>query len=100
MSPTNKEMQLRKTCELYVYVLISQGKEVPYEILECAHSYDYDYLVDCVSDLSEALKEMDSESFESIVNNTQRQEARDLRNWWEMQQEADRLRKILTKTCL
>lgn len=29
MNPTNKEMQLRKTCELYAYVLKMQNKEVP-----------------------------------------------------------------------
>lgn len=100
MNPTNKEMQLRKTCELYVYVLKSQGKEVPEEIQECADSYDYDYLVDCVAELSDALIGLESDTFERIVNNTQSREARDLRNWWEMQKEADRLRKELVSTCL
>ncbi len=100
MNPTNKEMQLRKTCELYVYVLKSQGKEVPEEIQECADSYDYDYLVDCVAELSDALIGLESDTFERIVNNTQSRESRDLRNWWEMQKEADRLRKELVSTCL
>ena len=100
MNPTNKEMQLRKTCELYVYVLVSQGKEVPEEIQECADSYDYDYLVDCVAELSEALEVLDSDTFDRIVNNTQSKEARDLAYWWEMQQEADRLSKALIQTCL
>jgi energy-converting hydrogenase A subunit M len=81
-----------------MYVLISQGKEVPYHILECAHSYDYP--VDCVAALSEELKSLDSETFERIVKNTQSQEARDLSNWWEMHQEAERLSKALYKTCL
>ena len=100
MNPTNKEMQLRKTCELYVYVLVSQGKEVPDEIQECADSYDYDYLVDCVAELSETLEVLDSDTFDRIVNNTQSKEARDLAYWWEMQQEADRLSKALIQTCL
>jgi len=98
MNPTNKEMQLRKNCELYMYVLISQGKEVPYHILECAHSYDYP--VDCVVALSEELKSLDSDTFDRIVKNTQLQEAKDLANWWEMHQEAERLSKALYKTCL
>ena len=98
MRPTNKEMQQRKTCQLYMYVLTSLGKEIPYEILECAHSYDY--LVDCVAELSEALKGLDSDTFDRIVNDTQSKEARDLKYWWEMQQEADRLSKALRKTCL
>ncbi len=100
MNPTNKEMQLRKTCELYVYVLVSQGKEVPDEIQECADSYDYDYLVDCVAKLSEALEGLDSDTFDRIVHNTESKEARDLAYWWEMQQEADRLSQALIKTCL
>lgn len=100
MNPTNKEMQLRKTCELYVYVLVSQGKEVPDEIQECADSYDYDYLVDCVAELSAALEGLDSDTFDKIMNNTQVKEARDLTYWWEMQKEADRLSKALGQTCL
>lgn len=98
MNPTNKEMQLRKTCQLYMYVLVSQGKEIPYEIMECAHSYDY--LVDCVTELSEALKSLDSDTFDKIVNNTESREARELAHWWEMYQDADRLRKEIKQTYL
>lgn len=84
MNPTNKEMQLRKTCQLYAYVLLSQGKEVPEEIQECTVSYDYP--VECVAELSQALKDLDSDTFEKIVNNTQSKEARDLAQWWKMYQ--------------
>ena len=98
MNPTNKEMQLRKTCELYVYVLVSQDKEVPYHVLECACSYEYP--VDCVKELSDELKSMDSDTFDRLVKNTQSKEARDLANWWDMHQEAERLSKALYKTCL
>ena len=84
MSPNNREIQLRKTCQLYAYVLKSQGKEVPEEIQECAASFDYS--LDCVEKLSQALVNLDSDSFEKIVNNTQSKEAHDLSNWWEMYQ--------------
>lgn len=84
MSPSNKEMQLRKTCQLYAYVLVSQGKEVPEEIQECADSYDCP--VDCVAELSQALKSFDSDTFDKIVNNPKSAEARDLVHWWEMYQ--------------
>ena len=84
MNPTNREIQQRKTCQLYVYVLISQGKEVPDEIQECAVSYDYP--VDCVAQLSKELKGLDSDTFEKIVNNTQSNKGRDLAQWWEMYQ--------------
>ena len=84
MNPSNREVQLRKTCQLYAYVLTSQGKEVPEEIQECADAYDYS--VDCVAKLSQALVNLDSDTFEKIVNNTESKEARDLANWWEMYQ--------------
>lgn len=84
MNPSNREVQLRKTCQLYAYVLTSQGQEVPEEIQECADAYDYP--VDCVTELSQVLKGLDSDTFEKIVNNSQSKEARDLAQWWEMYQ--------------
>lgn len=86
MSQSNKEMQLRKTCKLYAYLLVSQAKEVPESIQECADSQDYDYLVDCVSELSKAIKDLDSETFDTIVNNTDSSDARELLHWWNMYQ--------------
>jgi len=89
MSAYNKELQLRKNCRLYAYVLASLGKEVPEAILECRDSdgsEDYDLLVDCVADLAKTLKGFDSETFDKIVNDTQSQEARELSQWWEMYQ--------------
>ena len=94
MSPSNKEMQLRKNCELYVYVLVSLDKEIPEEIVECATSYDYP--IDCVSKLAQELEGLDSDTFDRIVNDTNSQEARDLSNWWEMHKEADRLHQALS----
>jgi len=87
MSHVNKEMQLRKTCKLYAYLLTSQGKDVPDAIQECRDcdgSEEYDYLVDCVKDLSQELQGLDSEVYEKIVNNTDVLEARELAHWWEM----------------
>ncbi|MBC8237113.1 MAG: hypothetical protein H8E76_02670 [Helicobacteraceae bacterium] len=98
MSATNKEMQLQRNCQLYAYVLVSQGKEVPEYIEESAESYDY--LVDCVVELSEEIKGLDSDTFERVVNNTQSQEARELAYWWRMYQEANELSNSLTQTCL
>jgi len=100
MNPTNKELQLRKNCQRYVYLLVSQGKEVPEEIQECADSYDYDFLVDCVAQLSDELEGLESDTFEKIVNNTESNEARELSNWWKMHQEANRVREEIVQTCL
>jgi len=84
MNPTNREIQLRKTCQLYAYVLKSQGKEVPEDVQECTASYDYP--VDCVAKLSQALQSLDSDTFEKIVNDPQSEKARDLAQWWDMYQ--------------
>jgi hypothetical protein len=84
MSLTNREVQLRKTCELYAYVLISQGKEIPDDVLECASSYDYP--IECATELANELKSLDDETFEKILNDTDSAEARDLARWWEMYQ--------------
>jgi hypothetical protein len=100
MSPPNKKMQRQKNCQLYTYLLLSQEKEVPDLILECAHTYDCDYPVDCVRELTEEIKGLDSETFERIVNNKESKEARELAHWWEMHQEAERLHKDIAQTYL
>jgi len=93
MRPTNKEMQLLKTCQLYAYVLSLQCKEVSEEISDCAISYDY--LIDCTSQLVEELQNADNYTFDLLVNNPDSYYANDLKNWWQMYQEADKLRKVL-----
>lgn len=100
MGPSNKEIQLRKNCQLYAYLLNAQGKEVPEVIQECADSEDFDYPVECAEELYEELKSLDSETFDKIINNSQSIEARYLAHWFEMQQEADRLKKDIVQTCL
>ncbi|MDQ7042518.1 MAG: hypothetical protein Q9M34_03200 [Sulfurimonas sp.] len=84
MSVSNREIQLRKTCQLYAYVLRAQGKEVEYSLQECADSYDYP--IDCVKELYSTLKGLDKKTFDEIVHNSQAPEAQDLANWWEMYQ--------------
>ena len=100
MNPTNKELRLRRNCQLYMYLLVSQGKEVPEEIQECAHSYDYDFLVDCVAQLSSEIAGLDSDTFNRIMNNKESNESRELAYWWEMHQAANRLGDEIVKTCL
>ncbi|MFT5661863.1 MAG: hypothetical protein ACI9TV_002510 [Sulfurimonas sp.] len=94
MNPSNKEMQLRKNCQLYAYVLVSQDKEIPEEIQDSIDSYEY--IMNCVEELSAELKSLDSDTFDRIVNNTELLEARELAYWWEMREEADRLHKSLS----
>jgi len=98
VSPTNKEMQLRKTCQLYVYLLESLSQEVPEYIQECADSYDD--VVNSSNELAKAIEELDSATYDRILNNTLSQESCELAYWWEMRKEADRLSKLLITTCI
>ena len=100
MGPSNKELRLRKNCQLYLYLLTALGKEIPEVLQECADSEDYDFLVESSSDLSREIENLDSENFEKIVNNQESQEARELSYWWKMHQEANQLGQKITKTCL
>ena len=89
MSLSNREIQLQKTCQLYVYVLTSQNKEIPEYIQECAdynQSDEYDCLIDCLAELAKELKSFDSETFEKIVNNKNSTQAQELAQWWKMYQ--------------
>ena len=84
MSVSNREIQLQKTCELYAYVLKCQGKDVTEDVQECADSYDY--LIDCTKELAKEIENLDSQSFDAMINNSEAPEARNLANWWAMYQ--------------
>lgn len=94
MNPSNQEMQLQKNCQLYAYVLISQGKEVPQEIEDCIESYEY--TLHCSDRLFQEIEDLDSDTFDKIINNKELLESRELSYWWEMHQEANRLHKALS----
>lgn len=94
MNPSNQEMQLRKNCQLYAYLLVSQGKEVPEEIQDCIESYEY--TLHCSEELSEAIEGLDSATFDRLMKNNESLESRELAYWWEMHQEANRLHKTLS----
>ena len=98
MSPSNQDIQLQKNCALYAYVLHAQGKEIPEHIQDCTE--DYDYSVDCSSQLQKELESLDTETFEKLVKNPQSQKARELAQWWEMSLIANSLHDNLGSTCL
>ncbi len=84
MSPTNREIQLQKNCQLYRFVLHSLHKEVPYAIEECAHSYEYP--VDCSKELAALLSQLDAATLNDLMSTPDCVEAYHLRQWWEMYQ--------------
>jgi hypothetical protein len=53
-----------------------------------------------VTQLSNELEGLDSDTFEKIVNNKESNEARELAYWWEMHQVANRLGDEIVQTCL
>ena len=89
MGPSNKEIQMRTTCQLYAYVLESLGKEISEDVQDCADSYDFP--VNCVEELAQELKNLDSDTLNNISNKKDSEEAYALRNWWKMYQEMEKL---------
>lgn len=94
MSPSNQEIQLRKNCQLYAYVLESLGKEVPEAIEDCRNWYEYS--VDCIEELFQILDNLDKDTLDALVNNKDSEESQNLLHWWNMHQEANRLHKALS----
>ena len=86
MGFSNRELQLRRNCELYSYLLQAQNKEVPEYIEECIVTDDFDLLVDCVKELAQEIQSLDDESFTKILENENSVEAKNLLKWWEMYQ--------------
>lgn len=93
MPAYNRDMQQRKTCQLYVYLLTVLGKEVPYTVEECANSYED--LIDCSMELAKELEALKSEEYERLITAEDSTIGNDLALWWEMYQEMDSLRKSM-----
>lgn len=89
MNPSNKEMQLRKNCELYAYVLTAQGKEIP-EVIQDGLD-DYEYIINCSEDLYKEVENLDTDTFQTIVNNKEVQGSRELSYWWKMYKEYNQI---------
>lgn len=100
MNPTNKELQLRKNCLLYRYLLQALDKDVPEPIQECADADDYDFLVDCVDALSETLNALSDDTFHDLISKNNTPEAKELASWWHMHKVALQLRDDIRQTCL
>lgn len=93
MDPTWKEKQLQRTAKLLVYVLQSRGKPVSLVLLKT--SQDQYATEDFVSVLCGELREMElhyPHDFTHVVYNARNKTSRDLADWWDDHQEADRER--------
>ncbi|MDF1875324.1 hypothetical protein JHD48_06225 [Sulfurimonas sp. SAG-AH-194-I05] len=79
MGLANRELQLRKTAQLYAYILTVQKKEVPEAV------YDDEYPSDYMTQLVQEIQGLDGDTLQKIIY-TQSQEAQGLAEWWAMYQ--------------
>lgn len=93
LEPTGRERELRRTAKLYVYVLVKIGQPTLPKLLESVNniytSEDY------VSELCATLRRLkldDPTRFNNLVYNAHDKDSRNLADWWEDHQEADRKR--------
>lgn len=91
LEPTRREVEMQRAANLQVYLLQKLGKAVPDWLQRQAESMYADDERNVV-DLCALLRGMDENLREKIVYNVHDRVARDLANWWEDHQEADRRR--------
>lgn len=90
MEPNKKERLLQETAILLGYVLEETGQPVPRSVHAAAK--DIYCKTDLVPDLCAAIKSMDEETFRRVVYNPYSKESRQLADWWETHEAADRAR--------
>jgi hypothetical protein len=96
-SPSNKELQLRKNCHLYAYVLQYLELEIPEHIIECLMDEEYEYLVECSNELAQLLKSLEQEKFTELING-ECESSQELKLWWDMNQQANVILEEIKKT--
>lgn len=91
MAQTDKEAKIQRTAQLLKFAFTRLGYAVPeYVEEECKAYYAHNDKV--VSDLCSLLKGMSQVDKLAIVYDGMNRDSRDLANWWEEHQEADRIR--------
>ncbi len=91
MEPSNKEREMQRAAGLLLYVWKSLGKpsqKWAEREAENAHASDER----CVTELCAELKLMNQDQLGSIIYDARNKKARDLANWWEEHQAADKAR--------
>ena len=90
MEPTNKELLLRETARLLIYVRVYTGVRISSKLATAAQAVycKEDY----VAELCSAIRALTQEEMDRIVYDGRNPEARKLADWWDKHQEADRKR--------
>ncbi len=93
LDPTNREAELQRAAKLLVYVYEKLNLEVPSYVKKASKDV---YCKDdrSVSRLCSILDAMPPDTLDRIVYNAKNKTSRDLADWWEEHQQADREREV------
>jgi len=92
LKPTQREEELQRAAILLKYVYEQRGVAVPREVIRSAAD-SYGGPFDCIPSLCEVLTSMMPSERDRLLEGKNRT-ARDLANWWEEHQEADRAKAL------
>jgi len=92
MEPTNKELLLRETSQLLIYVRMNTHRGIKITNDLRGASQDSYCKKDYVAELCSAIRALTQEEMDRIVYDGRNPEARKLADWWDKHQEADRQR--------
>ncbi len=91
LEPTEREQELRRAARLLIFALEAQGREAPdWARSEAENLYAKDER--SVTSLCALIKSMGEPERDRIVYDAKSKASRDLADWWEEHQEADRRR--------
>lgn len=91
MEPTTKERQLQKTNQLLVFALTAMDRPVTDDIKRAADNM-YGGREESVVELCALIRSMSEDDLNRVVYDGRNPASRELANWWDLHQEADRLR--------
>src|SRR5579862_6876043 len=91
MEPTSTERELHRTAQLMAYALRKLGRAVPKRVRHAAND-SYGNGTDLVPELCALLKSLPAKVRDKLVYNAHSREARDLADWLEEHEQADRER--------
>ena len=94
LEQNDREAELQRTAKLYAYALKACGEKVPKEVKKAAADYycRVDYVAELCTFIGD-IRAIRNRDYEHVVYNAKDRTSRDLADWWEDHQKADRKRK-------
>lgn len=90
LEPTRREEELQRAARLYMFLLEQTGEKVPAKLSKTA--FDIYASTDYVPQLCAAIRALDPTQLNAIVYDGRNKQSRELADWWDEHQEADRKR--------